>query len=53
MASTPSERLFNDRQLYVLGSLCEAVRSAHSEMLAEGMDEERAVALTTYLGLMH
>jgi adenine-specific DNA methylase len=43
--------LFNDRQLYVLGSLCEAVRSAHSQMLAEGMEQERAVALATYLGL--
>src|SRR5206468_2011936 len=30
--------LFNDRQLYVLGSLCEAVRAAHKQMLAEGMD---------------
>ena len=28
--------LFNDRQLYVLGSLCEAVRAAHDQMLAEG-----------------
>ena len=30
--------LFNDRQLYVLGSLCEAVRAAHDQMLAEGME---------------
>lgn len=43
--------LFNDRQLYVLGSLCEAVRVAHEEMLAEGMEPERAVAVATYLGL--
>jgi adenine-specific DNA methylase len=43
--------LFNDRQLYVLGSLCEAVRSAYSHMLAEGMAPDRAVAVTTYLGL--
>lgn len=43
--------LFNDRQLYVLGSLCEAVRAAHKEMLTEGMDSDRAVALATYLGL--
>lgn len=43
--------LFNDRQLYVLGNLCEAVRAAHDEMLAEGMTAERAVAVTTYLGL--
>lgn len=43
--------LFNDRQLYVLGSLCEAVRTARDMMLAGGMDPERADALTTYLGL--
>lgn len=43
--------LFNDRQLYVLGCLCESVRVAHSEMLASGMDSERAVAISTYLGL--
>jgi len=44
--------LFNDRQLYVLGSLCEAVRAAHGEMLAEGMEADRAVAVATYLGFM-
>jgi putative DNA methylase len=43
--------LFNDRQLYVLGSLCEAVRAAHDEMLADRMDSERATAVATYLGL--
>jgi adenine-specific DNA methylase len=43
--------LFNDRQLYVLGTLCAAVRAAHEEMRAEGMDPERAIAVTTYLGL--
>ncbi|MEX1009663.1 MAG: DUF1156 domain-containing protein [Acidimicrobiia bacterium] len=43
--------LFNDRQLYVLGMLCEAVRAVHAEMLAEGMEPERAVAVATYLGL--
>jgi putative DNA methylase len=43
--------LFNARQLYLLGSLCEAVRSAHDEMLAEGMEAQRAVAVATYLGL--
>ena len=41
-ASTPSAGSFNDRQLYVLGSLCEAVRAAMLEMLAEGMQPERA-----------
>ncbi len=43
--------LFNDRQLYVLGSLCAAVRSAHEAMVAEGMEPDRAVAVATYLGL--
>ena len=43
--------LFNDRQLYVLGSLCEAVRAAHAHMLDEGMQPDRAVAVATYLGL--
>lgn len=43
--------LFNDRQLYVLGSLCEAVRAAHSEMLAQGMATDLATAVATYLGL--
>ena len=32
--------LFNERQLYVLGTLCQAVRTAHEEMLAEGMEPE-------------
>lgn len=43
--------LFNDRQLFVLGSLCEGARAAHTEMLREGMDEDRARAVATYLGL--
>lgn len=44
--------LFNDRQLFVLGSLCQAVRAAYEAMLAEGVRADRAVALATYLGLM-
>jgi putative DNA methylase len=43
--------LFNDRQLYILGSLCEAVRAAHDQMLTEGMTPDRATAVATYLGL--
>lgn len=43
--------LFNDRQLYVLGSLCEAVRAAHEQMLQTEIEPERALALSTYLGL--
>jgi putative DNA methylase len=44
--------LFNDRQLYVLGSLCEATREAYEEMLSEGMPLDRAVSIATYLGLL-
>lgn len=43
--------LFTDRQLFILASLCEAVRAAHAEMLGDGMDAERALAVTSYLGL--
>ncbi len=43
--------LFNDRQLYVLGVLCETVRAAHAEMIASGVDRSYARAVTTYLGL--
>ena len=43
--------LFNDRQLYVLGTLCEAVRAAHKQMLTDGMEAERALAVSTYLAL--
>ena len=42
--------LFNERQLYVLGTFCEAVRAAHAEMIGEGMEYNRATALATYLG---
>jgi putative DNA methylase len=44
--------LFNDRQLYVLGTLCEEVRAAHESMLAEGMGPAFATAVATYLGLL-
>jgi adenine-specific DNA methylase len=44
--------LFNDRQLYILGLLCAAVRAAYEEMLAAGMERERALAVSTYLGLL-
>lgn len=43
--------LFNDRQLYVLATFCEAVRAAHGAMLQAGMEEDRARAVATYLGL--
>ena len=41
--------LFNDRQLLVLGTLARLVREANQGMLAEGMDPERARAVSTYL----
>ena len=43
--------LFTDRQLAVLGTLCRAVRAAHAAMLEEGVDQEFAAAVTTYLGI--
>jgi putative DNA methylase len=43
--------LFTDRQLAVLGTLCRVVHEAYSEMLTEGLDEEYATAVTTYLGM--
>ena len=43
--------LFNNRQLYVLGVLCEGVRASYNKMISEGMDEKRALAVATYLGL--
>jgi adenine-specific DNA methylase len=43
--------LFNNRQLYILGNLCEAVRAACDQMAVEGISSERAVAIATYLGI--
>jgi putative DNA methylase len=43
--------LFTDRQQLTLLSFCGLVREAHAEMLAGGMDEDRARALATYLGM--
>jgi putative DNA methylase len=43
--------LFNDRQLFVLGRLVQAVREAHASMLTQGADPEYARALATYLAL--
>lgn len=42
-------KLFNDRQLYVHATFCAAIREAHDAMLREGVEEERARALATYL----
>ncbi|MDQ6884007.1 MAG: DUF1156 domain-containing protein [Candidatus Dormibacteraeota bacterium] len=43
--------LFNTRQLYVLGRLAQAVREAHTEIRARGIDIGYAEALTTYLAI--
>lgn len=44
-------QLFTPRQLAVLCSLANGVREAHAEMLAEGMEPQRAEAVAAYLGL--
>jgi len=44
--------MFNTRQLYVLGRLCLGVRRAYAAMLDEGMEADRAIAVTTYLGFL-
>jgi putative DNA methylase len=43
--------LFTTRQLGVLLHLTALIRQAHAEMLADGMELERAAAVTTYLAL--
>ncbi len=42
---------FTPRQRLILLSMAREVRRAHKEMLAQGMDQERAKAVATYLGL--
>lgn len=42
---------FTPRQRFILLSMAREVRRAHQEMLQTGMDEERARAITTYLGM--
>jgi putative DNA methylase len=44
-------QLFTTRQLLVLVTLLKHIRHSHSAMLQEGMDAERAKAVTTYLAL--
>ena len=43
--------LYTPRQLLVLFTLIKHIRAAHNEMLAAGMDEEKAKALATYLAM--
>jgi putative DNA methylase len=42
---------FTPRQRYILLIMAREVRRAYEEMLAQGMETERAKAITTYLGL--
>jgi len=42
---------FTPRQRYILLTMAREVRRAHREMVEQGMDQERAKAVTTYLGL--
>jgi len=44
--------LFNPRQLLAMLTFSRLVRAAYEAMLAEGIDPERAKAMTTYLGLI-
>lgn len=44
--------LFTRRQLAMLLTLCRLVRESYEEMLAEGIERERAKAVATYLGLL-
>ena len=44
--------LFTSRQLLALLSFTTEVHKAYKAMLAEGLEHERAKAITTYLGLM-
>jgi putative DNA methylase len=44
--------LFTPRQLLALMTFCKHVRAAHEQMLKRGIEEERAKAVTTYLGLL-
>ncbi len=43
--------LFTPRQLLALFTLVKQIRTAHVEMLAEGMSEDRARALATYFAM--
>jgi putative DNA methylase len=44
--------LFTRRQLAMLLTLCKLVREAHPEMLAAGLEPERAKAVATYMGVL-
>lgn len=44
-------QLFTSRQLLLLVTLVYHIRQAHSEMITQGMQVERAKAVTTFLGM--
>jgi putative DNA methylase len=46
-------QLFNPRQALALVTFARWVREAHAEMLRQGMDEELAKAVATYLAIVH
>ena len=46
-------QLFNPRQALALVTFAKWVREAHAEMLRQGMDEELAKAVATYLAIVH
>ncbi len=43
--------VFTTRQLAALITLAKLIRDAHKEMLAEGIDPDRAIAIATYLAM--
>jgi putative DNA methylase len=49
---TTVRALFTERQLLTLLTFCSLVREAYSQMVAAGMERERAKAVATYLGLV-
>jgi len=46
-------QLFNPRQALALVTFAKWVREAHAEMLKQGMDEELAKTVATYLAIVH
>ena len=45
------QNLFTPRQLFALFTLVKQIQTVHAEMLDEGMNEDRARALTTYFAM--
>ena len=49
---TKFEDLFTRRQLAMLLTLCRLVKETHAHMINEGVEQPRATAIATYLGLL-